>query len=85
MHNCNWNWVGESVGDFFSETGGGFGGADAGYEVGGFLELCVSILFFRGTMAVDAIGYPFLVRGLCNIVPFRACQQAAEYGRAKYT
>ena len=39
MHDCDWDWVGESGGDFFSETGGGFGGADAGYKVRGFLEL----------------------------------------------
>ena len=38
--------VGEFGGEFFLETGGGFGGADAGYEVRGFLEPGVFILFF---------------------------------------
>ena len=47
MEDCHWDWVGESGGEFFLETKGGFSSADAGYEVRGFLEL-LSLVFGGG-------------------------------------
>ena len=46
MEDGDGDGVGEFGGEFFLETGGGFGGADAGYEVRGFLEFGIFILFF---------------------------------------